>query len=498
MTAHRRMIPGLAAAGLLILACAELPTAETGKTRLELSFTGPAFLFIGDTAIFEVEARDPAGNLLAAPPLQWRFRHDLSADPFLTIDTAGGSRWLVGSDPGSVRVEVMVGAADPHFTSDSIAAELQIGYGAFTVMFTDVGSDTLLAAQGPFQVDVAAVDYRGRPVRHGFFQLSTSHPVSGWVTSSNTLWLEALAAGEATLVLSHTLCAEPCGDTLRVRVEPVPAYITFPVEFFRAISLGETIPLSATVYDANGYAIPFAPLEWQLVSPADTVIAIEDPAAGAAVALTNGWSRVRATHADISAEIDVLVRQEVYRFQLEGVPPHVVGIGTTATARFDAWDALANPFTAEFEIAPQWWSTDSSRVTISEQSATEAIVATRDYGQVFIAVEVWTCVANGFCNWDAQSLPLRVIPEPDSVRIVTESADTMYGLGTTIAFLGDIYLPDEHIAGVPLFWLSLDPAIATIDDAGTVTAVAEGTAQIVGNMGAAADTATVYVVECPC
>lgn len=190
-----------------------------------------------------------------------------------------------------------------------------------------------------------------------------------------------------------------------------------------------------------------------------------------------------------------MVRPEAHTFEVRGLPRDVVGIGTNVNPRVEQWDARGNPVAPYAPQVPQWNPVNPAIAELSWTGLQDALLITRGYGSTSISVRVRTCDGPFNCLWETTSLPMRVIPEPDSVRIVGGSPRSLQGIGATMELLGDIVLPGETIVGVPLFWTSFDPDIATIDESGIVSAISEGTARIEGRMGAAVDTRVLRVVR---
>lgn len=477
--------------------CTDLPTAQGGKTLLDLHVIVHDQLLVGDTALITVEAQDPTGGLVVSPPVQWNLAPEGYEPRVTVVRSTSDSLWVRVDAPGTLGISVEVPRGDPYFSGATVLQEAETRYGPIEVRWEGVGFDTLLTARGPFSVPVSVVDYRGRAPEHGYVEI-LSRP--GWIQ----LWTGDAApgvpmivegSGVDTLIVTHTACAWACADTLVVRVEPVPVVVQFPPEGIRATSLGQEVSLYAYVLDANGYVIDDAPLEWRLVDPADSVVvALTDPT-GRAVARGNGEALFAVTHAGLEALGYVGVYQEVDLFTLSSVRPLIVGIGARDTVRVDAWDAQRNPI----ELTPArgvTWSSEASDVAvIAEPGLAESVVETVGFGETQIRVSLQVCFAGGNCALDERVQFMRVIPEPDSVRIVSDYHTTIQGLGPTGAhFFGDVFIPGETIARANIDWASLNPTVATIDDTGMVIAHAAGTADLVGRMGAAMDTVTVTII----
>ncbi|MGD8277969.1 MAG: Ig-like domain-containing protein [Gemmatimonadota bacterium] len=83
---------------------------------------------------------------------------------------------------------------------------------------------------------------------------------------------------------------------------------------------------------------------------------------------------------------------------------------------------------------------------------------------------------------------LAAVVAPDDVPTLTAWGDTVRLAAAGILATGDT------IAGVPIDWTALDPAIASIDAGGKVVGKTDGTARMVATSGTFADTATVQIL----
>lgn len=480
----------------LALQGCDLPTGESGRTPLTLTLNQAGPIVIGSATTLEIEAKDPQGRVLVDPPTEWAFPDLMNVpwQPARVSSSGGGEAVLVGQHLGSVTVEVSVSESDRRFTSALLTAEIPVQYSPITVAWVGVGPDTVITARGPFSLKASAVDQDGNAVPEGSFVAETlNRSVTFQYASGPNVWLDATGFGPDTVVVTHTACPTACGDTVTVDIEPVPASIGFPWEInYWEGSLDVPFQLSATVEDANGFEVPGVPIVWHLADSTG-ILSLVDSVAGTFVAHVNGSTTVQAAAGDLSATLVVYVHQEVATFEV-AVPPYVAGVGTAVLARFRGWDPGGTPIDSTLSLGGAWATSDANVAAVTGHDGQDAWIETRGVGQttVDLTIEQWSADRG---SWQlSQSAPLRVIPDPDSVRAYPEAGSTtLSGIGSTATWLGNIYLPSETISAVPLLWASLDPGVATIDEDGIVTAVSVGNARIVGTMGAAADTAVVTV-----
>jgi len=98
----------------------------------------------------------------------------------------------------------------------------------------------------------------------------------------------------------------------------------------------------------------------------------------------------------------------------------------------------------------------------------------------------------------------RTGPDPDPEEPVATSL-SITPAGASLAVIGDTVRLDaevrdqkgDAITSVTVSWSTLDPAVATVDNDGLVTAAAVGTARIAASTGELADTAVVSVERAP-
>ena len=82
---------------------------------------------------------------------------------------------------------------------------------------------------------------------------------------------------------------------------------------------------------------------------------------------------------------------------------------------------------------------------------------------------------------------------------------TLTPRAVTLGFIGDTLSLDAEVtttsgsalSGLDYLWTSTDPSVASVDESGTVTAVGEGTTQIIARLLSIADTVTVTVLRVP-
>lgn len=500
-------------AGLLLLLATfmtqgcKLPSSQPDQVPLILSMSKADTISIHEQDTLEVVARDAQGRQVADPRIAWTFSGPCcGGSPATVLEEKGPEAVLVGQFPATLYVKANI--ADPRFTANTLTTQIPVKYGPIAVRFVGVGSDTLLTSQGGFTVEAHAVDQSGAEMSYGNFVWTTRNGlVRPGSTADSILHMSALGVGEDTVYLTHTLCPNECADTLAVSLKPIATGINLDSSLL-VTSLRDTVQLAAAlhalVHDAAGYGVPNAPITWQLANPADSeVLELLAPSTGTAATRSNGTAQVELISGSFEAKGDVHVDQLPNKVDLQA-PWYVVGVGTPFTASYTAFDAKGAPIPLSHTLQSTWgiipypppnpvgWK---AYISFGPREVT---LTTPDYGVWNIILYVSRCdsLSCGLqVGTDSAPPHLYVIAQPDSVQAYPQDGSTtLSGMGTTATWLGNIFLPDSTITGVPLEWTSLDSAVATIDMNGLVTAVSPGTARIVGTMGTVADTSVVTVV----
>ncbi|HEX7050800.1 MAG TPA: Ig-like domain-containing protein [Longimicrobiales bacterium] len=261
----------------------------------------------------------------------------------------------------------------------------------------------------------------------------------------------------------------PGGDT------PEPASIALSDDSLVFAALGDSTQLKATVSDADGNAITGAALTW---TSTDTDVATVS-ATGWVVAVAEGTAQVVVRTGTLADTATVVVEQAGAGVSVsaESVALHALGdsVQLTAVVR----DANDNEIAG---AAVQWASSDTAVATVSEAgwvvakgNGTAEVVANSGEGTDTVAVEVSQVAAMLAVSPDAVELG-----QSDTMRIEVAAADS-----------NGVAIEDPDIE-----WTSADETVATVDDAGLVTAVrAGGKTVITATSGALSGETAVRVLD---
>ena len=278
-------------------------------------------------------------------------------------------------------------------------------------------------------------------------------------------------------VLAVVALAKGCGDGESPAAPPTPeparpTTVTVSPSTHELTALGATVQLSAEVRDQNARVMAGATVTW--TSSANSVATVD--ASGLVTAAGNGTATITASAGPASGSAVVTVTQSVASVEVSPSVDELTALGQTVQLTAEAFDENGHAVAgAEFS----WESSD-------------AAVATVDAGGLVTAVAEGVATITASAGEASGSAVVTVMQPVASVE-VSPSAETI-GLGSTLQLTAEAFDENgEAVAGVEFSWESSDAAIATVDESGLVTGVAEGVATITASAGQAQGTAKITV-----
>ena len=252
-----------------------------------------------------------------------------------------------------------------------------------------------------------------------------------------------------------------CDSTATEAEPPRPASLQIQPESLRFASLGESAALTATVRDQNGSLLNEASVTW---STADAAVVAVD-AQGVVVATGNGSATITATTEGVSASISVVVEQELVSVVILPDTHRFSFVGETALFAVEARDARDN---AMPHGPVSWFSSDAS-VAIVDDGTVTAVAP----GLATIAVLV-----------DGLGAEATVEVEQEPVEIQVDPTSLSFdALDATLQVTATVLDGGGTPTGGSVQWSTDDPAVATVDGMGAVTAVGNGSTQIRATAG---------------
>ena len=318
----------------------------------------------------------------------------------------------------------------------------------------------------------------GETARLGATVYSTDNSVlSGTVlswTSSNVNVATVDNGGLVTAVSYGTarITARSGSASQSVQVTVIQKASRIVIEPARStlMSLGQTIQMTAAVFDKNDQPVKDAEVAWQ--SSNEAVATVDN--AGLVTAVSNGTVLISARSGSASQTVQVTVIQEAGRIVID---PAVVTLfrfafdNTRKTANLSAIVLDANG--RELEDADVKWSSDNERiVTVDDgglvtaiNDGTTEITARSGDASASVTVRVLLPVII------ESSLPLDPSSAIPILRFDTEGQTAQL---SAIVY----YVNGQEVEGAEVEWFSVDEDVVTVDENGLVTARSNGDTSI--------------------
>lgn len=519
---------------MLVSGCLDLPTVSNEPARLDVTVVAPSTLAVRDSAVVRTVVTDESGNRVIGLDLELGVA---SGRGGVSLQNFPGDSALVFGRAYGVDVPIVAFLEDQDLIElRSDTALTTAGYADARVFFRDaVGrelpDEVTLTTRQFYELNVGVVTSWGEQMvaREVIWDWTPEGDPGQFSFASSRTGLSSIEpglGGAGTLVVSHRTCITLCLDSIRIVVAPVPFQIGLTedreAELNRwepltlARSLGDTIQFDAQVLDSAGFSLGPATATWSLVNPADTsVVRVLDANAPAFQAVGNGQVLVRAVGNGLESVLLLEVQQLAFDDELDA-PRRTFVVGQEDTLRVRLFDGQGNEVPQDQQLSI-WSQVDVRDLLvdfIGPNTERELVVRAVAPGRQLLEVGYVGCryitsdrrVRCG--DLEGSVFGVSVIPEPDSVNIVFQDDSPgdgyiVRGIGQAVdrAFV-NTFIPARVENGelveaevrreVPR-WSVADTSVLVIRPDGTVDTRAPGQTQVVGGMGASADTATVTV-----
>ena len=413
---------------------------------------GQVTLFAAQTVQLSALVTDDRGQVLTGQTVSFSTSNSAVA----TVSTSG---LVTGVSAGSATItatsDAAVGTAVVTIVPDPVAA----------VDITPASSSII--AGNTVQLTATPMNVSGQPLTGRTIFWSSGTPALASVSSSGMV--TGLAAGNAVIIA--TVDGKQGSATVIVRVVPVATVTVNPPT--AAITVGQTVTLTATTTDASGNPLSGRIVGW---SSSDNTIASVS-ASGVVTALAPGAATITASSEGQSGTAIVTVGPvPVATVSVTPAQPTLT-VGQTVTLTANPMDASGQPVTGR---AVTWTSGAPSIATVSGSGVVTGVAS----GSAVI-----TATVDGVPG----SATVVVNPTPVASVTVSPSSRTLtigqtVTLGATARDAGG-----NVIAGAPITWTSSNTAVATVSASGVVTAVGAGSATIQATSGTASGTAAITV-----
>ncbi|MEP7383055.1 MAG: Ig-like domain-containing protein, partial [Gemmatimonadota bacterium] len=428
----------LAATYSLLLVSCDSPFApdDVAVARIE---TTPltATISVGETRAVTVRVLDAGGATLTNRPLFWSSQNpaiaSVSQDGIVSGIAAGGTQIAVSVGGKSAIVPVTVNARP--------VSLVRVTPSTVSII---AGATTQLAAQA---LDAGSEVVEGRPVIW-----ATGNAAIATVTSTG------LVTGVATGTTNITATIDGVVGSSVLTVQPVPVESVTLTPSSDELIVGQQLPLTATARDATGLALAGRAIAWSSNAPATASVS----STGVVTALSQGTATITATSEGKSATSNIIV--SLVPIDTISVTPRTATVAAGQTLQLVArlTDADGTNLTGRLVT----WDTDQPTIaTVSTTGVVSAISAGR--ATITVSAEGKTGVST-----------VTVTPVPvASVSIQPNGATILIGktqqFSATARDASNTILPGRSIT-----WISGAPSVATVTQAGLVTAVGAGSALI--------------------
>jgi Bacterial Ig-like domain (group 2)/Bacterial Ig domain len=333
----------------------------------------------------------------------------------------------------------------------------------------------------PLPLVIRAVDAQSKPVGGATIEWDVAE-ANGSVTPASTVTADdgrasaSWTIGNSAIEQSLTIRIKMVAATMRATGLAGPATtVTVTPATVVLDAIGASASLTATAKDAHDNPIAGRSFAW---TSSDGAVASVDPT-GRVQAAGPGTAKVRATLDGSTGEADVMVQPLPATISLDPPSAQFTTVGATVQFTISAKDR--NGFTITLPAtAYTWTTTDPSVVTVDASG----LATSKGSGAALVRASL------GNASGQAQV----TVQQTATTVSVTPAADTLTTAKPSVQLMVDARDANDQPILVPsLMWATSDAAVANVTSTGLVTAVANGTAIIRVNSGAAKDSATIVV-----
>ena len=336
-----------------------------------------------------------------------------------------------------------------------------------TTVTISPASATLTALQETARLTAEVRDQNGQVMAGAAVAWASSDASVAGVDASGQV--TAAANGSATI----TATAGSVSGTASVTVAQVVSAVAVSPAANTLVAFGDTVRLAAEAFDANGHGVAGSEFSW---SSSDTLVARVDDS-GLVESLAEGEVVVTATASDVTGGAELSV-----------VPP----FPTTVAVNSDTVAFTALGQTAQLAVEVR----DQVGRVMDEASATwssgDTLVVVVDSAGLVTAVGEGTATVTAAAGDVSDRVVVTVTQSAGSVAI--SPAEASIALGDTLRLAAEAFDENGHAVNNAVFsWSSGDAGVATVDDSGLVTGVAEGTAKVTAMAGDASGVSEITV-----
>ncbi len=436
-------------------AVANLTVAPTAVASVQLS-QAEARLTIGDRVQITARAVDAGGNTLSGRVIAWK-----SGDASIAaVDSTGRITALA---PGGTTVTA---------TSEGRVASLAVFVStvpAASIALTPSSAALVEGQTTQLNAEVRSASgavLTGRPVAW-----SSANPSIASVSSAGLV--SGVSPGSTTITASSE--GRTASASITVSARPVSAIIVSPSQL--ALTVGQTVRLSAQVTDGNGNVLSGRAVAFRSDNATIATVATD----GTVTAIAAGSTTIVVTSEGRTASVNVVVSPVPIASIRITPDAAALAVGQTTTLAASALDAGGRVLNGR---ALSWSSGSPSVATVSQ----EGVVTAVGVGTVVVLAQAEGQTA--FATITVRAAPIASVALAPSSNALTVGGSV--DLTSTI-----LDVNGATVFGRAVLFETSDANVATVSTNGRVTAVSPGTATITGSVDGKSGTASVTVAAVP-
>ena len=409
---------------------------------------------LGATVRLSAQVLDQNGQAMASAAVAWSSGN-------ATIAMVDGSGLVTAVQNGTVTITATSGS-----TSGSAAITVAQVAAGVTVTPTTV---ELTALGATVQLSAEVLDQNGNAMEGA--AVAWSHADPSIATVDDAGLVTAVRNGMATV----TATSGSASGSAAITVAQVAAGVTVTPATVELTALGSTVQLSAEVLDQNGNAMEGASVAWSHADP--SIATVGD--AGLVTAVGNGMATVTAISGSASGNATVTVAQVAAGVTVTPATVELTALGATVQLSAQVLDQNGQAMTGAAVV----WSSGSVTIATVDDSGLVTAV-----GNGMATVTATSGSASGNATVTVAQVAAAVAVTPATVELTA--------LGATVQLSAQVLDQNgQAMTGAAVVWSSGSVTIATVDDAGLVTAVGNGMATVTAMSGSASGIATVTVAQ---
>ena len=429
-------------------------TVAQASSTVVITPVSATLVAISETVQLRATVRDGNNNIFSGASISW----SSSSPSVATVNTQG---LVIARGSGAA----IITATSGDRTATAAITVVQLPN---TIVITPA-SATLFAIGETVQLHATVKDEKAQTVPGANVTWQSSNTTVASVNSSGLV----TAHQNGTTTIAVTSGRKSASVT--ITVAQVSSTITITPAAATLTALGETAQLHVTVKDAKNQTVPGATVTWQ---SSNSAVASVD-SSGLVTARANGTATITATSGGKSTTVTITVLQSPTTIAVTPAAATLNAIGSTVQLRATVRDANNNLLAG---ASVSWLSSNS---VVADVGSTGRVTA-RSNGTATI-----TATSGG----RTATAIITVAQLPNTI-VITPSSATLVAIGETVQLRATV--KDEKAQTVPganVTWQSSNPAVASVNASGQVTAQGNGTAIITATSGSRAATATITVTR---